>query len=174
VQIKKENNYAFIDFQNLIKGVESLEWRIDFKKFLNYLKSKYKVTKAILFIGYIKKNESIYSYLKQIGYGIVFKETVYIDNRLKANIDVDLAVTVMLNLNVFDEAVIISGDGDFKILVDLLLERNKFKIALVPAIDRASILIKRAVKGNIASISTLRNLISDSGNEKGPHGDAPS
>jgi uncharacterized LabA/DUF88 family protein len=174
MEIKRENNYVFVDFQNLIKGVELLDWKIDFPKFLNYLKSKYKVTKVILFIGYIKKNESIYNNLKEISYEITFKETVYIDSRIKANIDVDLAVTVMLNLDVFDKAIIISGDGDFKILVDLLIERNKFKIALVPAIDRASILIKRAVKGNIASISTLRSLISYSSNEKGPHGDAPS
>lgn len=161
MEIKRENNYAFIDFQNLIKGMEPLDWKMDFTKFINYLKSKYKVTKTILFIGYIKKNKLIYDNLKVIGFEIVFKETVNIDNKIKANVDVDLAVTVMLSLNAFDKAVIVSGDGDFKILVDLLVEKNKFKIALVPSIERASILIKRAVGGKIASVSTLRHLISD-------------
>ena len=38
--IKKENNFAYIDGQNLNLGVKSLGWDLDFKKFRLYLKEK--------------------------------------------------------------------------------------------------------------------------------------
>ena len=38
----KEVNYAFIDSQNLLKGVQNEGWRIDLEKFGVFLKDKYK------------------------------------------------------------------------------------------------------------------------------------
>ncbi len=35
---KKENNYAFIDGQNLNLGIKSLGWKLDFIRFRRYLK----------------------------------------------------------------------------------------------------------------------------------------
>ena len=47
-----ENNYAFIDASNLFYGGEkSLGWKIDYQKLLNYLKDKYKISKALYFGG---------------------------------------------------------------------------------------------------------------------------
>jgi len=59
---KKEVIYAFIDSQNLNLGVKNdlynkngvkfyTGWKLDFKKFYFYLKTKNNVSKAILFIG---------------------------------------------------------------------------------------------------------------------------
>ena len=48
---KKPVTYAFIDSQNLNLGIQSLGWKLDFKKFRLYLKNKYSVEKAYLFIG---------------------------------------------------------------------------------------------------------------------------
>lgn len=50
---RMENNYAFIDSQNVNLGVQELGWRLDFKKFRIYLKENYGVIKAYLFLGYI-------------------------------------------------------------------------------------------------------------------------
>lgn len=60
---KKKNNYAFIDSQNLNLGIQSLGWKLDFKRFYTYLKDKYKVEKAFLFIGYVVGNEALYTLL---------------------------------------------------------------------------------------------------------------
>ncbi len=54
---KKENNYAFIDSQNLNLSILSLGWKLDFARFRVYLNEKYGVEKAFLFIGYIKNLE---------------------------------------------------------------------------------------------------------------------
>jgi hypothetical protein len=42
----EENNYAFIDSQNLNLGIRELGWILDFKKFRVYLRDKYNVSKA--------------------------------------------------------------------------------------------------------------------------------
>lgn len=48
---KKPVTYAFIDSQNLNLGIQSLGWKLDFKKFRLYLKNKYSVDKAIIVSG---------------------------------------------------------------------------------------------------------------------------
>ncbi|MEW6171401.1 MAG: hypothetical protein AB1472_07610, partial [Candidatus Omnitrophota bacterium] len=58
---KPENNYAFIDSQNLNLAIKDCGWELDFTRFYVYLKDKYEITKAFLFIGYIAGNEALYT-----------------------------------------------------------------------------------------------------------------
>ena len=39
----QENNYAFIDSNNLNLGIKEIGWKLDFRKFRIYLAEKYKV-----------------------------------------------------------------------------------------------------------------------------------
>lgn len=48
IKKKKEIIYAFIDSQNLNLGVRSQGWELDWRKFRQYLRNKYNVTKAYL------------------------------------------------------------------------------------------------------------------------------
>ena len=73
---KLDRVYAFIDSQNLNLGVRSQGWKLDFKKFRLYLKNKYRVEKAYLFIGMIPGNEQLYTNLADSGYQLVFKPTI--------------------------------------------------------------------------------------------------
>jgi len=51
-EVKKNQVYAFIDASNLFwGGKESIGFRIDYKKLLNYLKEKHRVTKAFYYGG---------------------------------------------------------------------------------------------------------------------------
>ena len=43
---KEENNFAFIDGQNLNLGILSLGWKLNFVRFRKYLAEKYSVTTA--------------------------------------------------------------------------------------------------------------------------------
>lgn len=48
----KRTIYVFIDASNLFYGgVKSLGWKIDYRKLLNYLKEKYKISKAFYYAG---------------------------------------------------------------------------------------------------------------------------
>ena len=55
---KKENNYAFIDGNNLYRGVNNSGWKIDFSRFRKWLKDKYRVNRAYYFIGLIPKEKA--------------------------------------------------------------------------------------------------------------------
>ena len=56
--------YAFIDASNLFYGGEkSLGWKIDYQKLLNYLKNKYKISKAFYFGG-VEIHSFNFDYLK--------------------------------------------------------------------------------------------------------------
>lgn len=68
--------YAFIDSQNLNLGIKSLGWELDFKKFRIYLRDKYSVERAYLFLGYIERNDSLYRKLRNYGYILIFKPVV--------------------------------------------------------------------------------------------------
>jgi len=69
---KVGSNYAFIDSQNLNLGVLDQGWKLDFARFRVYLRDKYNITKAFLFIGYVKGNEGLYKYLQESGYICIF------------------------------------------------------------------------------------------------------
>ena len=111
---KNENNYAFIDSQNLNLGINKLNWKLDFKKFRVYLKEKYKVSQAFLFIGFIPENQDLYSSLQKNGYILIFKPVLFdCDKKPKGNVDADLVLQTMIEFDNFDQVVIVSSDGDF-------------------------------------------------------------
>lgn len=87
----KENNFAFIDGQNLNLGVREIGWKVDYFKFRIYLKEKFGVNKAYYFIGYVEGNSDLYASLQEAGYILIFKPTF-------RNKMVKLKVIVMLNL----------------------------------------------------------------------------
>jgi len=49
------NNYAFIDSQNLYLSIQEQGWLLDCGRFRVYLKYKYGIIKAFLFLGYLDK-----------------------------------------------------------------------------------------------------------------------
>lgn len=147
--------YAFIDSQNLNLGTSKdifhgrkliyKGWKLDFKKFRRYLTDKFRVSKAFLFIGYIKQNEGLYKKLRADGYELVFKPTVK-NNRgeSKGNVDAELVLhAAAVQFSNYDKAVVVSGDGDFYCLHEYL-EKNKklFKI-IIPNRKSESSLLKQ-------------------------------
>ena len=144
---KHNNNYAFIDSQNLNLGIKDLGWKLDFQKFRVYLDEKYSVTKAYIFIGYIPGNEALYTNLQSMGYICIFRPTLELKGgKVKGNVDAELVLHTMIQFNDFDKAVIVSGDGDFYCLVEYLLEKEKLERMLVPDETRYSALLKKLSK----------------------------
>jgi uncharacterized LabA/DUF88 family protein len=126
-------NYAFIDSQNLNLGVRSQGWKLDWRKFRKYLRDKYQVEKAFLFIGYKPGNETLYAKLQQNGFVLVLKPTLLLPNgAVKGNVDAELVLHTMIELENFDKAIIVSGDGDFYCLVEYLVKINKLFRLLTP------------------------------------------
>ena len=119
-------------------------WRLDFKKFRVYLKDKYSIQKAFLCIGYLPGNERLYTFLQEAGYICIFKPTLELsDGRLKGNVDAELVLHTMIELNNFDKAIIVSGDGDFYCLIEYLLKIDKLEKMIIPNQKQYSSLLKR-------------------------------
>lgn len=154
---QKENNYAFIDSNNLNLGIQSLGWKLDFRKLRIYLKEKYNVSTAYLFIGYVAINQDLYSSLQKTGFVLVFKPTLPDkDGKVKGNIDANLVLQAMIDYKNYDKAVIITSDGDFYCLVKYLYENNKLKTVVSPYTKTCSVLLKKSAKEKIVFMDNLR------------------
>src|SRR3989344_4909940 len=132
----KSQNYSFIDSQNLNLGVRSQGWKLDFRKFRQYLRNKYNVSKAYLFIGQVVGNELLYTTLQEADYILIFKPTLERKEGkkiiIKGNVDAELVLHTMIQYKNYNKAVIVSGDGDFHCLVEYLDQHSKLLRILTP------------------------------------------
>ena len=135
-------NYCFIDWQNLY---QSLNWQIDYKKFRIYLRDKYKIEKAYYFIDFKWDENSLYEKLQESGFILVFNiKWKNLQSNKKWNIDTNLVFNVMKKIihDDFDKIVLVSGDWDYKMMIDYLIEQNRFLKVIVPNLKFASSLYK--------------------------------
>jgi len=141
---ENENNYAFIDSQNLNLSIRNSGWMLDFRRFRVYLEEKYNVSRAYLFIGYVGGNNRLYKIMQEFGYICIFKPTlIYKDGSTKGNCDAELVLhAAAIEYQNYDKAVIVSGDGDFYCLVNYLIEKNKLKTLIIPNQFQFSALLK--------------------------------
>jgi len=171
--IKKDNNFAYIDGANLYEALKDLEWALDYKRFRIWLSEKYGVKKAYIFIGLIPKNKTLYTYLQECGFTLVFKEVIYDGaGKPKGNCDADLVLQTTKDYyeNNFDKSLIVSSDGDYSSLVRFLYEKNKLLGVLSPAPkEKCSILLKRT-DAKISYINDQRSIL-EKRNEKAPNTD---
>lgn len=142
-----ENNLAFIDGQNLHLGTTQNGWKVDFEKFRIYLKDKYKVGEAYYFLGYTSETQNdLYKNLQQAGFVIVFKyHSLNLITEKKGNVDTDIIFEVMKNIienKDFNKIILVSGDGDYRKLVDYLASKDLLIKILFPDRKSASSLYK--------------------------------
>lgn len=153
----RKNNYAFIDSQNVYLGTKKLDWSLDYYKFRRYLAEKYQISKAFIFIGFIKKNQPLYSYLKKCGFLLIYKPVQSLPNRqIKGNMDAELVLQTMVEMHNFNQALIATSDGDFYCLIKYLRSRNKLLSVLSPSKKYCSRLLKIAASEKIVYIEDLR------------------
>lgn len=152
----KKNNYAFIDSQNLNLGIQKLGWKLDWRKFRQFLQDRYNVEKAFLFIGYLPDNEELYEQMYNAGYLVVLRPTLEMyqkpkDNQTendteekkhltKGNVDAELVLYAMKEMQQYHKALIVSGDGDFYCLAEYLDEQQKLLHILAPNSHYSSLL----------------------------------
>ena len=145
------NNYAFIDGQNLHMATAKRSedpWKVDLARFRIYLEQKYEVSKAFYFLGYLDESQQkLYENIQSAGFILIFREhTSLMLGKKKGNVDSDLILYVMKKLYYqegFNKVILVSGDGDYKQLVDFLVEEKRLEKVLFPDGSRASSLYKK-------------------------------
>lgn len=158
--IYRENNFAFIDSQNLNLGVRGLGWSLDFKRFRVFLSEKHDVTTAYLFLGYLSANQRLYDTLEHCGFVLVFKPVnIFPDGTVKGNVDAELVLQAMIDYSHYDRALIVSNDGDFRCLAQYLHDRNKLKMVISPDYAKFSALLKEAAGDDVDFLNHYRSLL---------------
>ena len=104
-----------------------------------------------------------YKKLQDFGYNLVLKPVKEYRNpdgsrRRKANSDLDMTLYMIKDINKYDEALILSGDGDF-LPVLKYLKHNKKKVTILARGPRTAREIKQFAGSNFRDFGTLRSLI---------------
>lgn len=172
---KQLPTYAFIDSQNLNLGVSHdvinksgkiiyKGHKLDYRKFRSYLREKYNVKKAYLFIGFMPANNELYRYLQNSGYTLVFKTVaIYHDHNgndiPKGNVDTDIVLySAAILANKYGKGIFVSGDGVFLSLYEHMEKQGKLGLILVPNRHRYSRLLNN-YRVKIRFVSDLRSLL---------------
>lgn len=155
--ISEENNFAYIDGQNLYLAIRELGWKLDYKKFRIYLAEKYGVKKAYMFMGFLPTNQELYNFLQTVGFILIFKPILEAkDHNIKGNVDAELVLQAMIDIQEYQKALIVTGDGDFYCLVKHLDISGKLLKVLAPSVENCSSLLKKVAGNNISFVSDLR------------------
>lgn len=159
---KVENNWAFLDLQNLCKGIEERRWQIDWYEFRKLLRDHFSVTSAFAFVGYIERYKARYKILEDAGIRPIFRKVKCLNGKVDGgNIDADLAFFVGDHKQDYDKAIVVADDGDYCNMFRSLIRQNKLGIIISTHVMRnTSELIKAEVPRElILSIHSVRNLI---------------
>jgi uncharacterized LabA/DUF88 family protein len=156
----QQKNFAFIDGQNLYLGARDISLTLDYRRFRIYLRERFQVAEAYYFIGYIHAHQAIYASLQRAGFILQFKEVARdADGKTKGNVDVDLTLRAIDKIGSYDQAVLVTSDGDFASLVSYLVDKNKFRTVISPTRAKCSYLLRRSAKGKIDYLEDVRSKI---------------
>ncbi len=163
----RPTSYAFIDSQNLNLAIRDQGWILDFLRFHTYLKEKYHIRKSFLFIGFIPKNQILYTFLREAGYILIFKPCMQLpDGSVKGNVDAELVLHAMIEFSNYDTALLVTGDGDFACLVEYLAKQGKLLRLLIPNVRKYSGLLKAVGSGKIDFMNNLKKKLAKT--QRGP------
>jgi len=126
----QERIALFIDGPNLYAAAKGLDFYIDYKRLLKYFADQGQMIRAYYFTALLEDQEyspirPLVDWLDYNGYTMVTKPAKeFTDSagrkKIKGNMDIELAVNLMEISGNIDHAVIFSGDGDFRRLVEVV------------------------------------------------------
>jgi uncharacterized LabA/DUF88 family protein len=82
-----------------------------------------------MFIGYVPDNQKLYTELQKSGFILIYKPTIsrMVDRKqiIKGNVDAELVLhAAATEYDNYDEAIVVTNDGDFMCLVQSLEEKG--------------------------------------------------
>src|SRR5688572_21719273 len=161
----------FIDGANLYAAAKSLGFDIDYKRLLLEFQSKGYLLRAYYYTALADDQEyssirPLIDWLDYNGYTVITKPTKeFVDNtgrrKIKGNMDIELAVSVMEMAESIDHIVLFSGDGDFRSLVEAVQRKGK-KVSVISTLSTQPPMIAdelRRQADNFIDLSSLQGKI---------------
>ncbi|MBF0447127.1 MAG: NYN domain-containing protein [Magnetococcales bacterium] len=131
-----ERTMIFIDGSNLYAAIRALGFDFDYRKLLDYFHKRSRLLRSYYYTAL--GDEQDYSPIRPLvdwlaynGYTVITKPTKeYIDpvsglKRVKGNMDIEIAVGMLQMAPHYDHAVLFSGDGDFRCVVQAAQDMGK-------------------------------------------------
>ncbi len=154
--------FAFIDASNIIYGAKDSGWFIDQKKLFDYLKDKYKISKAFFYYGKDSNNPKQTKFLEKLvefGFTLKVKEVKRFGTKTKANCDVDLTMDALLLVKSYKKAIFLTGDGDFLPLFEYLRNKAEKQIVIISWPRRTARDIKKFAGEEFVDMNGLKYLL---------------
>lgn len=124
----------FIDGANLYSAVKGLGFDIDFRRLREEFGTRGRLIRAFYYTAIMEDQEyspvrPLVDWLDYNGFSVVTKPTrEFTDSagrrRIKGNMDIELAIDMLDMAEHIDHAVLFSGDGDFRPLVEAVQRRG--------------------------------------------------
>jgi len=158
----------FIDGANLYSAARGLAFDIDYKRLLDLFRPKGRLVRAFYYTALIEDQEyspirPLVDWLDYNGYTMVTKPTKeFTDSmgrrRIKGNMDIELAIDMLEMAQHMDHAVLFSGDGDFRRLVEAV-QRRGVRVSVVSTIRSSPPMIADDLRRQADTFIELQGLI---------------
>jgi uncharacterized LabA/DUF88 family protein len=113
---------VFVDVSNLFYSAKSAGVEVNYCRLLEHAVAGRDLIRAIAYTGVDPENvnqRKFFDFLRANGYKVICKDIhKYEGGRIKANLDIEMAVDIMLLSENLDVVVLVSGDGDFVRLIE--------------------------------------------------------
>lgn len=157
---------VFIDVQNIYLTTKQVfgDGRVNFETLRNYLCDRDDATVTMnAFTCYDPNNQEQMRFMNALGllgYRVITKPIRRLpDGGVKANMDLEMALEVLSQSEILDEIILVTGDGDFKALIDYLARKGKVVRVIGPKDLTSPDLIQSChVFENLHDIHGIRDL----------------
>src|SRR5262245_17179947 len=139
----QERLALFIDGANLYAAARALGFDIDYKRLLDLFATKGRLVRAFYYTALIEDQEyspirPLVDWLDYNAYTMVTKPTKEFTDasgrrKIKGDMDIELAIDLMEMSEHLDHAILFSGDGDFRRLVEAV-QRKGVRVTVVSTI----------------------------------------
>lgn len=130
-----EKILVFVDGANLYSAARGLGFDVDYRRFLEEFRKKGYLLRAVYYTALPEDQEyssirPLIDWLDYNGYKVVTKPMKEFTDaqgrrRFKGNMDIEMTVDALEMAAHIDHFVLVSGDGDFRYLVEALQRRGK-------------------------------------------------
>jgi uncharacterized LabA/DUF88 family protein len=132
---------VFVDGANFFfMQRDKLQWFADPKRLLEFISTKGEIIEAFYYIGQDAppdaRQQAFLDALPGMGYSVITKQikTIYDSKtgttKRKANLDIEIVLDIFNTIDHYDQAVLVSGDGDFERALTLLRARGKHLLVI--------------------------------------------
>ena len=122
---------VFVDAANIELACDRLRARINWKKLLDYITEGRQLVRAIAYSpvhddpGVSLETQRFAEPFIDRGFRVVTKPLKrFADGSIKANVDIEMTLDIIEMLDRLDVVVLVSGDGDFQRLVEVVQSRG--------------------------------------------------